>query len=192
MYSPSGSYSRGTASVLVVVVLATLSQVVYTTPALAACPAPSISVEPSSGAPGSSVTVRGEHFTSGCEDVGEGQGSPPPEPPPDEDVPIWFVQDGQRWRLTTVDADSEYRFEVTVQVPEDAAEGAAEIVAEGENGSPSAPFVVHGPSAADVEQLPETGFSLVPIVGLAFLLSALGIGVVAESRRRATPLPPTG
>ncbi|MBI4729950.1 MAG: hypothetical protein HY775_10720 [Acidobacteria bacterium] len=107
----------------------------------AMCPAPTISVRPDRGRPGSSFSVEGQYFFVGCNDVMLG-GQTPEREPADRGIRIEFVQGARSWHLRTVDADSEYRFDVRARVPRDAGPGTALVRASGRNGTPTQEFIV--------------------------------------------------
>ena len=98
--------------------------------ASADCGGPTLTVSPSSGAPGASVTVTGEGFATECNDV-----NPPPGPhgvggPPATDIELSFTDTGlTRTVLATVDADTHYAFRVEVAVPPGAASGTGSVQA---------------------------------------------------------------
>lgn len=148
-------------------------------PAFAACPAPAITLEPTSGHPGSAFTILGQYFFTGCNDVSSGGATPPAEPP-DHGVVIKFVQGGRSWTLTTVDANSSYVFETRVRVPFAASQGVARVTARGDNGTAIAPFAVLGGGSA----LPATGSGLnlwMTLVGL----SLLAVGLITRRTTRS-------
>jgi hypothetical protein len=98
--------------------------------AAADCGGPTLTVRPSSAAPGATVTVTGDGFITECNDV-----NPPPGPhgiggPPATDIELSFTDTGfTRTVLATVDADGGYGIQVDVVVPAGAAPGTGTVQA---------------------------------------------------------------
>lgn len=114
-------------------------------PASASCAAPYlVDVEDLVLQRGTAVTIEGEAFVDGCQDLGScqvGVGcdddscSYGPEPEPMEDVTLRLVQDGREWELGTVDAGADGteldgRVSWEVEVPAGVAPGRARLVAD--------------------------------------------------------------
>src|SRR2546426_55713 len=85
------------------------------TPASAACAAPTITIKPTSGPPGTAVVVTGNAFFSVCNDVIVPGPTTPPTP--DHAIRLQFVEGGQTVPLGTVDADAKGKFTKEVVVP---------------------------------------------------------------------------
>jgi hypothetical protein len=103
-------------------------------PAAAACPAPSISVNPSSGRGGDGFTITGRNFFSACSDAGN-QG--------DTNIQFRFLQGSNVFDLGSATAGTpDGDFSGTLYVPTNTSAGAATVQAFGQNGSPSVPFQV--------------------------------------------------
>lgn len=93
----------------------------------AACAQTLPNLEPEQAAPGESFRLYGDNFFAGCNDVVV-NGEEPPSEPPSQNVRITFKQQGQSWRLATVDAEPDYSLEANPTVPEDAVPGEALVV----------------------------------------------------------------
>lgn len=151
------------------IVLATLP-VLHAGTAEAACIARPISVSPTSGLPGSTVTVSGKDFYE-CHDVIVCQQDKPcesPPPAPLQDIRIWFNSRGRQQieigRATGPD------FAVQVAIPMSARAGEASISA---SMSESQRFRVLGVSRPVDHQLPRTGSTNVAslmLVGIALII----------------------
>lgn len=137
---------------LLVVLVGTSALPSFSLPAVAACAGPTIDIAPSSGEPGSTVTVKGDAFASECRDTWvcvEGQPcTPPPPAPPYHDIAIVFVQGERTWRVSTVDASPSYGFMIQVVVPHDADLGPASIITEDPGSYPPRTFEVTSPGAS--------------------------------------------
>lgn len=84
------------------------------------CAPPTIQAKPERAASAETFRLRGGPFGSGdCGDPGK----------PLRNIPIDFRQGGKTWHLATVDAGSDYTFDVKVRVPADAKPGAAVVTA---------------------------------------------------------------
>ena len=101
----------------------------------ATCAAPHISLSAVKGEGGTMLTVTGQHFAAGCRDTGPtfgifggifGLGRSPRA----KKIKILLKQGEKSILLTTVDADSKYRFSVTVTIPVNATLGPATLVAD--------------------------------------------------------------
>lgn len=98
----------------------------------ATCAAPHISLSAVKGERGTMLTVTGQHFAAGCNDVvipfwgifGLGRS------PRAKKIKILLKQGEKSILLTTVDADSKYRFSVTVTIPVNATLGPTTFVAD--------------------------------------------------------------
>ena len=82
------------------------------------CSSPSIKAVPARAAAGAKFRLRGHDFSSGCDGVA-----------PAHDVGIFFRQDGETWRLATLDANRDLAFDAGLRVPENAAPGRATLLA---------------------------------------------------------------
>lgn len=82
------------------------------------CPSPSLETEPASAAPGTKFQLRGNGFTSDCDEIR-----------PARDIRIDFRQNGRTWELATVDADRQLTFDARVRVPTGARPGQATVLA---------------------------------------------------------------
>ena len=80
------------------------------------CPAPYLKVDPARASPGAPFRLRGNNLTSGCERIRPAKG-----------IRIDFRQDGETWRLATVDADRDLSFETGLRVPAGARPGRATV-----------------------------------------------------------------
>lgn len=126
---------------LTAALLAAAVTVVLTGSSAADCVGPTITVRPTSGPAGTSLTIEGTGFGDNCYDTG-------PPPPgqgvlgnPLTGVEIAFVDAaGTRTVLAVVDADADYRFAVEATVPAGAVPGPASLQA----GSPPVAFTVTG------------------------------------------------
>jgi hypothetical protein len=94
--------------------------------AATACPPPSIEAVPARAAAGAKFRLLGHGFSSGC-DGGD----------PAQDVEILFRQDGETWRLATIDADRALTFGTRKRVPEGAEPGRATVLANTGSGEPA-------------------------------------------------------
>ncbi len=117
----------------VVVLVFAFIGVVYAPAGEAACAAPSISVVPTTGSPGSNVMVSGAGWAVECHDmiscqVGQQCTEPPPSPA-NKGIVITFKQGERSQRLATVDAAPDYTFKVSISVPSDATPGPSTIEA---------------------------------------------------------------
>lgn len=91
------------------------------------CVGPSLSVTPTSGAPGDTVTLDGQYFGTDCLDQGD-VGQPPGSGvlgEPGTDIKLYFVQNEVPTVVATVDAEADYSFSVPVTVPASAVPGVA-------------------------------------------------------------------
>lgn len=130
-------------------------------PAHASCVPHAITVEPSSAAAGSVVTVRGEAWFVGCNDTGQGTAEPP------DTAKLSVEQNGNVFELGSATADAEYRFTIEVRLPTTLTTGPATIIGQGKGGQAQAPMTVT-PEA----ELPQTGGGA---AGAAAALAALGL-----------------
>ena len=101
----------------------------------ASCAAPEISLSAVKGERGTKLTVTGQHFAAGCNDTGPtfgilgrifGLGPPPPY----KKIKILLKHVEKSILLTTVDANSKYRFSVDVTIPANATFGLATLIAD--------------------------------------------------------------
>ena len=90
--------------------------------AAAGCAGPDVRLSPATAAPGDDVRVRARFLWSECYDTGQ-----PGTPPPRQDVRVTFTAEGRTVLLATVDAEPGGTLDTTVQVPDDALPGPAEI-----------------------------------------------------------------
>jgi hypothetical protein len=141
----------------------------------AACLAPTITVQPTSGALGSGFAIHGEDFGTDCNDVNPQPGEPPLGEPAQSILLTLVDAAGAEHALATVDAADDYTFDVDAEVP-DAAAGAGRVEAMVHDGfGATAPFAVLGEGLADcsgptVHVEPRSGApgSAVTITGEAF------------------------
>jgi hypothetical protein len=181
--------------------VAAVMTLVGAAPANGLCVLPSITVDRSSVIAGQSVRVSGEGFIAGsCDDV------VPPDPPsststtlpststsvPREgtrQIAIRFEQGDRSALLTTVDADSQFRFAVDVRIPDDASSGAATISAF----SPDVDVAVTASLAVTAAPTPPptpTGDSELPRTGatslfaMAIALVGIGSALMSSNSRR--------
>ncbi len=87
------------------------------------CSSSSIKAVPARAAAGAKFRLRGHDFSSGCDGV-----------TPAHDVGIFFRQDGETWRLATLDADRSLTFDTMLRVPENAGPGRATLLASTRSG----------------------------------------------------------
>jgi hypothetical protein len=119
----------------------------------AACLAPTITVQPTSGAPGAGFAIHGEDFGTDCNDVNPQPGEPPLGEPAQGILLTLVDAAGAEHALATVDAADDYTVDVDAEVP-DAAAGAGRVdavVQEGGFGA-TAPFAVLGEGTEDCER----------------------------------------
>ncbi len=158
---------RWTALGATVVVL--VGVLVAADPAGASCVAPSLSVQPTSGPPGTTVTLHGQYFGTACNDTG---GPGPALGDPAADINIGFSGGLLNVDVGTAHADDQYEFTVQVQVANDgdapgwadgghlgvAQEGPASFYAlatdAGAGYTASADFLVTGSAATPVQAIP--------------------------------------
>lgn len=166
---------------LAVVAFATLFALPVTAFA-ASCPAPDLAVTPASAPAGSTVTIEGRHFSSGCSDAiscpNTGPCPSPTPDPPSRGIGISFKQDGETWPLTRVDAGANYGFTVDVKIPEDAQPGPAKFVA---SGGWSVRFTVGLPRTGAAEIYRTTRIML---IALSAALATLTLGALLRTRAR--------
>lgn len=155
----------------------------------AACAFPTITVAPTSGTPGVTVTVSGRGFFETCNDtVPPGETQPTPATP-DKGVHVEFVQGNATTTIATVNARSDYTFSVTVQVPRTAIGGAASFLTD--RSPETAAFVVRTPAVATprrgraTQALPRTGVPLWTFVLAAIGSITFGGGLLVLGRRGA-------
>lgn len=198
-------WQRQLARVFVVIALATVgygSGAALAPPAEAACAAPTITIEPDRGAPGSSVLVEGRNFAAECRDtvtceVGEPCEEPEPSPPV-ENVTVLFTQGGETSEVGTAQPRDDYRFELMVDVPSEADGGAASFSARNPDGFETRPveFTVEPADSTEVQEdsastdagagdtsqaLPATGHRS---AGLISALVVLGAAAFLRARHR--------
>ena len=82
------------------------------------CPSPSLEAEPARAAPEAKFRLHGAGFSSGCDKIR-----------PARDIRIGFRQDGETWKLATIDADRDLTFEARLRVPAGARPGKATVMA---------------------------------------------------------------
>ena len=92
----------------------------------AKCVGPTISLSAAKGERGTALTVTGRAFWLRCIDEGV---LPLPPMQPAKNIQILLKQGDQSLLLTTVDADVNLRFSVTVTIPTSAALGTATVLA---------------------------------------------------------------
>lgn len=88
-----------------------LAAVAATPGADAACARPELTVSPKSAAPGSLVTVRGQHWFKGCNDTGRGGAEPADKPL------LRLEQAGRTFDLGRAATERNYRFVKKVRLP---------------------------------------------------------------------------
>lgn len=103
--------------------------VVSAPPASADCSGPSMTFSPHDVVRGGEVIATGKGWGDNCYDTG-----PPPDGEgvlgrPVTDIEIVVVQGDKEWVVATVDADENYRFMSSVNVPQDATPGDAQMIA---------------------------------------------------------------
>ncbi len=89
------------------------------------CPSPYLEAEPARAAPGASFRLRGNNFSSGCEEIKPARG-----------IRLDFRQGGKTWKLGTVDADRRLAFDARLRVPAGARPGRAAVRATTRSGEP--------------------------------------------------------
>ncbi len=89
------------------------------------CPSPYLEAEPARAAPGASFRLRGNNFSSGCEEIKPARG-----------IRLDFRQGGRTWKLGTVDADRRLAFDARLRVPAGARPGRAAVRATTRSGEP--------------------------------------------------------
>jgi hypothetical protein len=103
-------------------------------PAAADCPAPSISINPTSGRGGDTFHIDGRNFFQSCSDAGNVG---------DTNIQFRFLQGSNVYDLGSATAGTPNGdFSGTLFVPTNTTAGGATVQAFGSNGSPSAPFTV--------------------------------------------------
>ena len=95
--------------------------------AQAGCRAPTIWLSGKSGAPGTTVNVKGEWFIGECNDTNIG-GIRPAQPA--KNVKILFVQGKRREQIGTTAADSKFEISLEIRIPPTATPGKAFVMAE--------------------------------------------------------------
>lgn len=149
--------------------------VMSSSPAHAGCITPEATLSQTRVPVGGTLTVSGDRWMAGCNDVSV-NGKPPPPTPRDKDIRIYFIQDGDADRLTTVAASSDYTFSERVRIPASAHPGSATIRVRGENGTVEKSIVVTRATVRP-QQLPRTGTTdaIVWLLGVAFAAIVLGV-----------------
>lgn len=94
-------------------------------PAHAACAEPTITVTPTSAAPGQQIAIRGREGRDACNDQ---PGAAPSQGA--KNIRLRLVQGGQVADLGVVDASNDRTFVVRVQVPLTASSGKAKVIAQ--------------------------------------------------------------
>ena len=123
---------------LFVLIAFSLTVTVLVPVADASCLGPEISLSAVKGEPGTKLTVTGQYFAAACNDFGPdfgiigrifniGLGRPAPR---FKKIKILLKQGENSILLTTVDADSKYRFSVPVTIPVNATLGLAVVIAD--------------------------------------------------------------
>jgi hypothetical protein len=133
---------------LLVLIAFSLTVTLLVTVADASCAAPDISLSATKGERGKMLTISGQYFAAGCNDVGPnfgifggilGLGHSPRA----KKIKILLKQGEKSLLLTTVDADSKYRFSVKVAIPVNATLGLATLIADtGTETSEPIPFEI--------------------------------------------------
>ncbi|HZQ86677.1 MAG TPA: hypothetical protein VFA83_17655 [Acidimicrobiales bacterium] len=130
------------AGVLFAVTLATAG------PAAADCPAPTISISPSSGRGGETFQIAGRNFFKSCSDAGNVG---------DTNIQFRFLQGGNVFDLGSATAGTPNGdFSGTLYVPTNTTAGSATVQAFGANGSPAVPFTVTASTVASGGTTPVT------------------------------------
>ena len=100
--------------------------------AVAKCFPPTISLSATKGERGTRLTVTGQNFWLRCIDSGSVDGLPTPMEPA-KNIQILLKHGDQSRLLTTVDADVNLRFSITVTIPANAELGKATFIAKADN-----------------------------------------------------------
>jgi hypothetical protein len=90
--------------------------------AQASCAGPDVRVAPATVAPGDDIRVQARFLFSDCYDTGQ-TGTPPPS----QDVRVAFRAGDRTSPLATLDAEPDGTIDTTIQVPDDALPGPAQI-----------------------------------------------------------------
>lgn len=151
--------------VCLILASATAFMVSLATPAIASCSGPSLRVSPATAPAGAQVTVSGEDYRVGCNDMG-GQG---PEP---HDAPRLLFKQGEREvelaRRVQATGDR-YRIERRVTVPAWATPGPATVFAHGSAGKNPVEFTVSRRELAHTGRGPSVGALSAALLALATL-----------------------
>ena len=105
---------------LLTAVLAWAAALSFGSSASADCVAPDITISASSVAPGDRVSIAGNSWGDACNDT-PGKGcNPPPLGDPIQDIRFELVHRASKetYPLTTVDANDDYAFTTTAEIPE--------------------------------------------------------------------------
>jgi LPXTG-motif cell wall-anchored protein len=157
--------------------------------ASATCVAPTLQLSSLSVRPGDQLVVNGSGFFTGpCNDTIVIPTSTTIPDVPTAGIQIVFIQGSREALLTTLNANADFRFSTTVQIPPDAGRGAAAIVARIAGRDPVGDYdhvaiVVSTNPARPVELARTGGRGDNALVVTGVVLLALGLALT--SRRRA-------
>jgi hypothetical protein len=144
-------------------------------PSSADCVAPTLSVAPSQGLPGTSVTISGKNWYLGCYDptspAATYQGAPPPRP--DSDIHVTFSDGHTVFEIARVTPAGDGSFSFQAQVPDGAQPtNDGTFTADGTNGSPTASFAVGAKPTTTTRPTPTTQGSTAATTGAATATTA--------------------
>ena len=103
----------------------------------AACAAPVLGVEPSSTTAGAQIQIRGENFLDGCPDASSDALAATDAILPHTAIDLQLTDAQNSVVLTTVDAEDDGTFEVTVSLPDQLAPGVVELTTDVTDTSPA-------------------------------------------------------
>lgn len=101
-----------------------------------ACATPVLGVEPSSATAGAQIQIRGENFLDGCPDSSSDALAVTDAIFPHTAVEVQLIDAQYSVVLTTVDAEDDGTFEVTVSLPDQVASGVVELTTDVTDTSP--------------------------------------------------------
>lgn len=166
----------------------------WTSPAAASCVSPQISIIPSAGPPGTTITITGTGWFVGCNDTTQSGAAPPPMRP---DGHITVAVSGPNWPgqdIATVAADSTFRFTYHWTIPTNVSSDQLRVTANGANGFTQASFAVEhlpglSPPVSTQGGLATTGPDLTEMLKLATTSLSVGLActVLAAFARRRPP-----
>jgi hypothetical protein len=148
-------------------------------PAAADCPAPSISINPSSGRGGDTFHIDGRNFFQSCSDAGNVG---------DSNIQFRFLQGGNVYDLGSATAGTPNGdFSGTLFVPTNTTAGGATVQAFGANGAPAVPFQVTQSTVAGGGATPAT----TPRASTPTTAAAATATTVGPTTTTVSPAPPT-